>query len=101
MDITLDLPFLNIHNLFTNERISVYLDEHNRMFFNTKDYNVIQKTPLVDGRDNSSLQVMSIFKQGYFPYKLLILYFYFAPFAPQVNFSSKYHCRWSLTEIIP
>jgi len=26
MNITPDLPFLNIHNSFTNERISVYLD---------------------------------------------------------------------------
>jgi len=31
MTITPDLPFLNIHNLFTNKRISVYLDKHFRM----------------------------------------------------------------------
>jgi len=42
MDITPDLPFLNIHNLFTNERISVYLDKHNRMSLNSKDYFVEQ-----------------------------------------------------------
>ena len=34
MDIKPDLPFLNIHNLFPNERISVYLDKHNRVFLN-------------------------------------------------------------------
>jgi len=38
MDITPDLPFLNIHNPFTNERITVYLDKHNCMLSNTKDY---------------------------------------------------------------
>ena len=37
MDITPDLLLLNIHNLFINERISVYLDKHNSMFLNTKD----------------------------------------------------------------
>ena len=42
MDITPDLPFLNIHNPFTNERISVYLDKHNRMSLNTKKYFVKQ-----------------------------------------------------------
>jgi len=48
MDITLDLTFLNIHNLYTNERISVYLDKHNGMLLNTKDYFVKQITvPLV------------------------------------------------------
>ena len=30
INITPDLPFLNIHNPFTNRRISVYLDKHNR-----------------------------------------------------------------------
>jgi len=43
MDSTLDLPFLNIHNPFTNEIISVYLDKHNRMFLNTKD-NFVKQT---------------------------------------------------------
>ena len=38
MDITPDLPLLNIHNLFTNESISVYLDKHNRMSLDTKEY---------------------------------------------------------------
>jgi len=37
MNITPDLPFINIHNLFTNERISVYLDKHSRMSLDTKD----------------------------------------------------------------
>ena len=36
MNITLDLQFLNIHNPFTNKRIGVYLDKHNRM--NTKKH---------------------------------------------------------------
>jgi len=36
MDIMPDLPFLHIHNPFTNERISVYLDKHSRMSFNNK-----------------------------------------------------------------
>ena len=38
MNITPDLPFLNIHNPFTNERISVYLDKHSRMCLDTKEY---------------------------------------------------------------
>jgi len=42
INITPDLPFLNIHNLFTNERISVYLDKHSRMSLDTKDYFVKQ-----------------------------------------------------------
>jgi len=37
MDITPDLPFLDIHNPFNNERIRVYLDKHNNMSFNTSD----------------------------------------------------------------
>jgi len=49
MDITPGLPFLNIHNPFTNEMISVYLDKHNRMFLNTKDYFVKQITRLSQG----------------------------------------------------
>jgi len=32
INITTDLPFLNIHYPFINERISVYLDNNNRMF---------------------------------------------------------------------
>jgi len=42
MDITPDLPFQNNHNLFTNEKISVYLDKQNRKFVNRKDYFVKQ-----------------------------------------------------------
>jgi len=42
MNITLDLPFLNFHNPFTNERISVYLDKHIRMSLDTRDYFVKQ-----------------------------------------------------------
>jgi len=38
INITPDLPFLNIQNPFTNGRISIYLDEHNRMSLETKDY---------------------------------------------------------------
>jgi len=49
MDITPDLPFLNIHNPFTNERISVYLDKHNRMSLNKKDYFVEQTSHLSKG----------------------------------------------------
>ena len=49
MDITPDLLFLNIHNPFTNEKISVYLDKHNRMFVNTKDYFVKQLSHLSKG----------------------------------------------------
>jgi len=42
MDITPDLPFLHIYNLFTNERISIYLDKHNHMSLNSMDYFVQQ-----------------------------------------------------------
>jgi len=42
MDITPDLQFLHIHNPFTNERISVYLDKHSRMSLDKKDYLVKQ-----------------------------------------------------------
>jgi len=38
MDIRPDIPFLNIYNPLTNERIIVHLDKHNRMSLNTKDY---------------------------------------------------------------
>jgi len=54
MDITTDLPFLNtqcIHYPFTNERISVYLDKHNRMFLNTKEDFVKQISHLSKGVD--------------------------------------------------
>ena len=46
MNITPDFPFLNIHNPFTNERISVYLDKHSRMSLVTKDYFVKQISQL-------------------------------------------------------
>jgi len=49
MNITLDLPFPNIYNLFTNERISVYLDKHSRMSLDTKDYIVKQISHLSKG----------------------------------------------------
>jgi len=42
MDITPDLPFLNIYNPLTNKKISVYLDKHSHMSLNTKDYFVKQ-----------------------------------------------------------
>jgi len=49
MNIMSDLPFLNIHNLFANERISKYLDKHGRMSSDTKDYFVIQISHLSKG----------------------------------------------------
>jgi len=49
MDITPDLPFLNIHNPFTDKKISVYLDKHNRISVNTKDYFVKQISHLSKG----------------------------------------------------
>ena len=42
MNIMPDLPFLNIHNIFTNERISVYLDKHSHKSLDTKDHFVKQ-----------------------------------------------------------
>jgi len=38
MDNTPDLPFINIHNPFTNEKSSVFMDKHNCMSSSTKDY---------------------------------------------------------------
>ena len=49
MNITQDLLFLNIHNPFTNERISVYLDKHSRKSLDTKDYFVKQIIHLSKG----------------------------------------------------
>jgi len=43
------LPFPNIHNPFTNERISLYLDKHNFMSLGTKDYFVKQISYLSKG----------------------------------------------------
>ena len=48
-NITPDPPFLNIHNPFSNERISVYLDKQSRMHFDTKDYFVKQIIHLSKG----------------------------------------------------
>jgi len=49
INITPDLLFLNIQNLFTNERISVYLDNHSRMSLDTKYYVVKQIRHLSKG----------------------------------------------------
>jgi len=49
MNITPDLPFQSIHNLFTNERISVYLDKHSHMSLDTKDNFVLQISHLSKG----------------------------------------------------
>ena len=49
MNSTPDISFLNIHNLFTNERLSVYLDKHGRMSSDTKDYFVIHISHLSKG----------------------------------------------------
>jgi len=48
MNFTPDLPVLNtfIHNSFTNEQISVYLDKHSRMSLDTHDYFVKQTSHL-------------------------------------------------------
>ena len=60
MDIMPDLTFLNIHNSFTNERrISVYLDKHNRMSLNIKDYFVKQISHL------SKAVVIMLIGEGY------------------------------------
>ena len=47
MNITPDLSFLNIHNPFTNERISVYLNKHSRMSLHPKVYFVKKNKPRV------------------------------------------------------
>jgi len=49
MDITPDLPSLNIYNLFNNERIRIYLCKHYCMSLNTKDYFVKQISHLSKG----------------------------------------------------
>ena len=50
MDITPDLPFLNIQKKkVTNERISVYLNKHSRMSLDIKDYLVKQISHLSKG----------------------------------------------------
>jgi len=49
MNIMLDHPFLNVHYLFTNERISVYMDKQSRMSLDIKDYLVKQNSHLSKG----------------------------------------------------
>jgi len=49
MNITSELPFLNIHNPFTSKRISVYSDKHSRMPMDTKDYFVKRISRLSKG----------------------------------------------------
>jgi len=48
-NITPDLLFRNMHNLFTSERICVYLDKHSRMSLYTRDYFVKQISYLSKG----------------------------------------------------
>jgi len=68
MNITPDLPFLNSYNLFTNERISVYLDKQSRTSLDTKDYfviNVKQISHLSKGVVMSITQVLlSIYRRS-------------------------------------
>jgi len=49
MNITPNLIFLNIHNPFTDKRITVYLDNHSRMSLGTRDYFVNQISHLSKG----------------------------------------------------
>ena len=49
MNVTPDLPFLNIKNPFNNERISVYLDKYRRMSLDIKFYFVKQISHLSKG----------------------------------------------------
>jgi len=49
MNITPDILFQNIKNPFTNERISVYLDQHSRIYLDTKVYSVKQTSFLSKG----------------------------------------------------
>jgi len=49
MDITLVLIFLNIHDPFSIERISVYLDTHSHMSLDTEYYFVKQISHLSKG----------------------------------------------------
>ena len=51
MNITPDLPLLNFHNPFTNEMISGFLDNHSRMYLDTKDYFVKEINHLSKGVD--------------------------------------------------
>ena len=49
MDITPNLPYLNIYNHITNESISVYLDKHSRISLDIKNYLVKQISHLSKG----------------------------------------------------
>jgi len=49
MNITPDFPFLNIDHPFTNEKISIYLDKHTLMSFDTKNDVVNQISHLSKG----------------------------------------------------
>ena len=49
INITPDLPFLNIHNPIANERISVYFDKYSHMSLDTKNYFVKQISHLSKG----------------------------------------------------
>ena len=42
MNTTPDVPFLNIHNLCANDRISIFFDKHSCMCLDTKDFFVKQ-----------------------------------------------------------
>jgi len=49
MNITPDLPFLNFHNPFANERMSIYLWTNIVMSLDTNDYFVKQTSHLSKG----------------------------------------------------
>jgi len=49
MNITPDHQFLDIHNPYTNDRISIYMDKYSRMSLHTKDYFVKQISQLSKG----------------------------------------------------
>jgi len=58
MNIALDLQFLNIHNPFSNERISAYLDKHRRTSSDTKDFFVKQISHLAKNVAIASISVV-------------------------------------------
>ena len=71
MNLTPGLPFLNIHNPFTNENISVYLDKHNRVFMNTNDYFVKQQaTSLSRGYSSLGVNVNLLDEIGWISLKI-------------------------------
>ena len=49
MNITPDVPFLNIHNPCANDRISIFFDKHSCMCLDTKDFFVKQNSHLSKG----------------------------------------------------